>query len=329
MTKNRFWKFDGAPKIRPVQSRVLPASSSKEHSMNFKLSLAFGASIALLCGAAAAQESPTLRKIKETGTVQIGSRDTQIPFSYKTGAESAPIGFTNEICLKVVDAIKAKLGLSKIEVRYTLLNSTNRIPLVQNGTVDLDCATTTNTVQRQQQVDFAPSHFVTNITAAVKKNSGINSIADLQGKTVATVAGSTSMQLLRGFRKTENIEVQEIAGKDTADAFLLLASDRAAAYVLDDVQLAGLIANQPNAADYKLLKDVLRQEPYGIMMRKDDPEFKAIVDQAVTEMMKSGAIDKLYAKWFMSPIPPRNVNLNFPMSDAVREAYKNPNNKGV
>jgi glutamate/aspartate transport system substrate-binding protein len=261
--------------------------------------------------------------------VQIGSRDTQIPFSYKTGAESAPIGFTNEICLKVVDAIKAKLGLQKIEVRYTLLNSTNRIPLVQNGTVDLDCATTTNTVQRQQQVDFAPSHFVTNITAAVKKNSGINSIADLQGKTVATVAGSTSMQLLRGFRKTENIEVQEIAGKDTADAFLLLASDRAVAYVLDDVQLAGLIANQPNASDYKLLKDVLRQEPYGIMMRKDDPQFKAIVDQAVTEMMKSGAIDKLYAKWFMTPIPPRNVNLNFPMSDAVREAYKNPNNKGV
>jgi len=214
-------------------------------------------------------------------------------------------------------------------VRYTLLNSTNRIPLVQNGTVDLDCATTTNTVQRQQQVDFAPSHFVTNITAAVKKNSGINSIADLQGKTVATVAGSTSMQLLRGFRKTENIEVQEIAGKDTADAFLLLASDRAVAYVLDDVQLAGLIANQPNASDYKLLKDVLRQEPYGIMMRKEDPEFKAVVDQAVTEMMKSGAIDKLYAKWFMAPIPPRNVNLNFPMSDAVREAYKNPNNKGV
>ena len=292
------------------------------------LALAAGA-LSLLCGTAAAQESPTLRKIRDSGSVQIGYRDTQIPFSYKTSGDSAPIGFTNEICLKVVDAIKAKLGLSKLEVRYTLLNSTNRIPLVQNGTVDLDCATTTNTVQRQQQVDFAPSHFVTNITAAVKKNSGIQAIADLQGKTVATVAGSTSMQLLRGFRKTENLEVQEIAGKDTADAFLLLASDRAAAYVLDDVQLAGLIANQPNAGDYRLLKDVLRQEPYGIMMRKDDPEFKAIVDQTVVAMMKSGEIDKLYAKWFMSPIPPRNVNLNFPMSDAVREAYKNPNNKGV
>jgi glutamate/aspartate transport system substrate-binding protein len=297
--------------------------------MNLKLSLALAAGAALLCGAAAAQESPTLRKIKESGVVQIGSRDTQLPFSYKAGSESAPMGFTNDICLQVVEAIKAKLGLPKIEVRYTMLTSTNRIPLVQNGTVDLDCATTTNTVQRQQQVDFAPSHFVTNITAVVKKSSGIDAIADLQGKTVATVAGSTSMQLLRGFRKTENIEVQEIAGKDTADGFLLLSSDRAVAYVLDDVQLAGLVANQPNPADYKLLKDVLRQEPYGIMMRKGDPEFKAIVDQTVTGMMKSGAIEKLYAKWFMSPIPPRNVNLNFPMSDAVREAYRNPNNKGV
>jgi ABC-type amino acid transport substrate-binding protein len=289
---------------------------------------ALGIALVVACGVAAAQDSGTLSKIKDSGTIQIGSRDTQIPFSYKTSADAAPIGFTNEICLKIVEAVKAKLNLPKLDVRYTLLNSTNRIPLLQNGTVDLDCATTTNTTQRQQQVDFAPSHFVTNITAAVKKNSGINSFADLQGKTVATVAGSTSIQLLRGARKN-GIDVQEIAGKDTADAFLLLASDRAAAYVLDDVQLAGLIANQPNAGDYKLLKESLRQEPYGIMLRKDDPEFKAIVDQTVAGLMKSGEIDKLYARWFTQPIPPRNVSLDFPMSDAVRETYKNPNNKGV
>ena len=281
---------------------------------------ALGIALVVACGVAAAQDSGTLRKIKDSGTIQIGSRDTQIPFSYKTSADAAPIGFTNEICLKIVEAVKAKLNLPKLDVRYTLLNSTNRIPLLQNGTVDLDCATTTNTTQRQQQVDFAPSHFVTNITAAVKKNSGINSFADLQGKTVATVAGSTSIQLLRGARKN-GIDVQEIAGKDTADAFLLLASDRAAAYVLDDVQLAGLIANQPNAGDYKLLKESLRQEPYGIMLRKDDPEFKAIVDQTVAGLMKSGEIDKLYARWFTQPIPPRNVSLDFPMSDAVRETY--------
>ncbi|GAC1354712.1 MAG: amino acid ABC transporter substrate-binding protein [Variovorax sp.] len=297
--------------------------------MDFKLPLALGLAVAFVCGAANAQDNDTLRKIKESGTVQIGARDSQIPFSYKLSADSAPIGFTNDICLKIVDAIKARLGLAKLEVRYTILNSTNRIPLLQNGTVDLDCATTTNTTVRQQQVDFAPSHFVTNITAAVKKSSGINSLADLNGKTVSTVSGSTSIQLLRGFRKSGNIDVQEIAGKDTADGFLLLATDRAAAYVLDDVQLAGMIASSTSPADYKILKDVLRQEPYGIMLRKDDPQFKALVDETVTGLMKSGAIDQLYAKWFSSPIPPKNVNLNFPMSDAVRETYRNPNNKGV
>lgn len=292
--------------------------------------LFLGLAIAALCSTAAAQDAGTLRKIKDSGTIQIGARDSQIPFSYKLSADSAPIGFTNDICLKIVDAVKAKLGLPKIEVRYTMLNSTNRIPLLQNGTVDLDCATTTNTTQRQQQVDFAPSHFVTNITAAVKKSSGINALPDLNGKNVATVSGSTSIQLLRGARKNGTIEVNEIAGKDTSDGFLLLSTGRADAYVLDDVQLAGMIASAPNPGDYKILtKESLRQEPYGIMLRKDDPEFKALVDETVTGLMKSGAIEQLYAKWFLSPIPPRNANLNFPMTDAVREIYKNPNNKGV
>ncbi|RIX72862.1 amino acid ABC transporter substrate-binding protein [Acidovorax cavernicola] len=300
------------------------------HFARRPLFLGLGLAIAALCGTAAAQDAGTLRKIKDSGTIQIGARDSQIPFSYKLSADSAPIGFTNDICLKIVDAVKAKLGLPKIEVRYTMLNSTNRIPLLQNGTVDLDCATTTNTMQRQQQVDFAPSHFVTNITAAVKKSSGINALPDLNGKNVATVSGSTSIQLLRGARKSGTIEVNEIAGKDTSDGFLLLSTGRADAYVLDDVQLAGMIASAPNPGDYKILtKESLRQEPYGIMLRKDDPEFKALVDETVTGLMKSGAIEQLYAKWFLSPIPPRNANLNFPMTDAVREIYKNPNNKGV
>jgi ABC-type amino acid transport substrate-binding protein len=294
-----------------------------------KLPLALGLTLAFACGAASAQEGGTLQKIKDSGIIQIGGRDSQIPFSYKLGSDSASIGFTNDICLKIVDAVKAKLGLARIEVRYTMLNSANRIALLQNGTVDLDCATTTNTTQRQQQVDFAPSHFVTNITAAVRKNSGINTFADLNGKNVATVTGSTSIQLLRGARKSGAIEVNEIAGKDTSDGFLLLSSGRADAYVLDDVQLAGMIASAPNPGDYKILKESLRQEPYGIMLRKDDPQFKALVDETVTSLMKSGAIEQLYTKWFMSPIPPKNANLNFPMSDAVREIYKNPNNKGV
>lgn len=298
--------------------------------MDFKkLPLALGLALVFASGAAVAQYSGTLQKIKDSGTIQIGARDSQIPFSYKLGADGDPIGFTNDICLKIVDAVKAKLGLAKIEVRYTMLNSTNRIPLLQNGTVDLDCATTTNTTQRQQQVDFAPSHFVANITAAVRKNSGIDTFADLNGKNVATVSGSTSIQLLRVARKSGTIEVNEIPGKDTSDGFLRLSNGRADAYVLDDVQLAGMIASSTNPGEYKILKESLRQEPYGIMLRKDDPQFKALVDETVTGLMKSGAIEQLYTKWFLSPIPPRNANLNFPMTDAVREIYKNPNNKGV
>ena len=298
--------------------------------MNFKKRpLVFGLALALCCGAASAQSGGTLQKIKESGTIQIGARESQIPFSYKLSADAAPIGFTTDICLKIVDAVKAKLGMPKVEVQYVMLNSTNRIPLLQNGTVDLDCATTTNSTQRQQQVDFAPSHFVTNITAAVKKASGINTLADLNGKNVATVAGSTSIQLLRGARKSGSIEANELPGKDTSDGFLLLSTGRADAYVLDDVQLAGMIANAPNPGDYKILKESLRQEPYGIMLRKDDPQFKALVDETVTGLMKSGAIEQLYTKWFLSPIPPKNANLNFPMTDGVREIYKNPNNKGV
>lgn len=298
--------------------------------MDFKkLPLALGLALVFASSAAVAQYSGTLQKIKDSGTIQIGARDSQIPFSYKLGADGDPIGFTNDICLKIVDAVKARLGLAKIDVRYTMLNSTNRIPLLQNGTVDLDCATTTNTTQRQQQVDFAPSHFVANITAAVRKNSGIDTFADLNGKNVATVSGSTSIQLLRVARKSGTIEVNEIPGKDTSDGFLRLSNGRADAYVLDDVQLAGMIASSTNPGEYKILKESLRQEPYGIMLRKDDPQFKALVDETVTGLMKSGAIEQLYTKWFLSPIPPRNANLNFPMTDAVREIYKNPNNKGV
>nr|WP_315426559.1 transporter substrate-binding domain-containing protein [uncultured Albidiferax sp.] len=297
--------------------------------MPIRLSRILGLGAVFLCSAALAQ-SDTLSKIKQTGVIKIGSRDSQVPFSYQPTGSGDPTGYTNDICLKIVDAVKAKLGLASLEVRYTTLTSTNRIPLLVNGTVDLDCATTTNTVQRQQQVGFAPSHFMTNITAAVKAKSGINSIAELGGKTVATVSGSTAIQLLRSYRKSENVDVQELSGKDTADAFLLLASDRTQAYILDDVQLAGLIATSPKPGDYKILsKESLRQEPYGIMYRKDDPEFKELVDKTVTELMKSGAIEQIYAKWFTKPIPPNNVNLNFPMSDAVRELYKNPNNKGV
>ena len=297
-------------------------------TMKLRIPTLVGFAAALLCASAMAQSNDTLAKIKSSGVVQIGGRESQIPFSYKPNGGGDPVGFTNDICMKVVEAIKARLGMPAIEVRYTMLTSTNRIPLLNNGTVDLDCATTTNTVDRQKQVAFAPSHFVTAITAAVKKSSGINSFADLNGKTVSAVSGSTAIQLLRAQRKS--LDVKEIYAKDTADGFLMMSSDRAVAYVLDDVQLAGFIATAPNPGDFKILTgEALRQEPYGIMYRKDDPQFKEVVDKAVTDLMKSGAIEQIYARWFMKPIPPTNANLNFPMTEAVKEIYRNPNSNGV
>ena len=231
--------------------------------------------------------------------------------------------------MKVVEAVKTKLGMPNLKVQYTMVTPSNRIPLVQNGTVDLECSTTTNTTARGQQVEFAPTHFVGSIAAAVKKTSGINSMAQLDGKTVATVTGSTSIQLLRAYRRNEKVEIAELSGKDISETFLMLSTDRAVAMILEDVQLAGLIAQVRTPGDYKILDERLRDEPYGFMYRKDDPQFKAVVDDALTTVMKSGEIHELYAKWFTRPVPPANVNLNFPMSAAVREAYKNPNNRGI
>jgi len=280
-------------------------------------------------GTVHAQSSNTLQKIKETGVINLGGRDASFPFSYKVNADSNPIGFSADLCMKVVDAVRAKLGMPDLKVQYTIVTPSNRIPLVQNGTVDLECSTTTNTTARAQQVEFAPTHFIGSIAAATKKNSGIGGIAQLEGKTVATVTGSTSIQLLRAYRKSENVQLTEVSGKDTSETFLLLSTDRAAAMILEDVQLAGLIARAERPGDYRILDERLRDEPYGFMFRKDDPQFKALVDETLAKVMKNGEIQELYAKWFTRPVPPAGVNLNFPMSNAVREIYRNPNNRGI
>jgi ABC-type amino acid transport substrate-binding protein len=276
-----------------------------------------------------AQPKDTLQKIKESGVISLGGRDASFPFSYKLGSDGNPIGFSADLCMKVVEAVKARLSMPNLKVQYTIVTPANRIPLVQNGTVDLECSTTTNTTARAQQVEFAPTHFVGSVAAAVKRSSAIESMAQLDGKTVATVTGSTSIQLLRAFRRNESVQFAELSGKDTSDTFLLLSSDRAVAMILEDVQLAGLIARTDRPGDYRILGERLRDEPYGFMYRKDDPQFKALVDETLTKVLKSGEINELYAKWFQRPVPPANVNLNFPMSEAVREAYRNPNNKGI
>ena len=271
----------------------------------------------------------TLKKAKDTGAFTIGYRESSIPFSYLDDKQQ-PIGYAMDLCMKVFEAVKAELKMPNLKLNLQPVTSSNRIPLLQNGTIDLECGSTTNSVDRQKQVSFGPTYFVINVTAAVKKKSGIKSLADLNGKTISTTAGTTSVTLLRQYDRTKNADIKSIDAKDHAESFLLLTQDRTSAFIMDDILLAGLIANSSNPGDYMILSnESLRTEPYSMMLRKDDPQFKALVDKTVGGVMKSGEIEKLYAKWFMSPIPPKNVNMNFPETAAIKAAFANPNDKGV
>jgi glutamate/aspartate transport system substrate-binding protein len=271
----------------------------------------------------------TLKKAKDTGSFTIGYRESSIPFSYLDDKQQ-PIGYAMDLCMKVFDAVKADIKMPNLKLNLQPVTSSNRIPLLQNGTIDMECGSTTNSVERQKQVAFGPTYFVINVTAAVKKSSGINSLADLNGKTISTTAGTTSVPLLRQYEKTKNADIKSIDAKDHAESFLLMSQGRTSAFIMDDILLAGLIANAPNPSEFKILSnESLRTEPYSMMLRKDDPQFKALVDKTVGEIMKSGEINKLYAKWFTSPIPPKGVNLNFPETAAIKAAFANPNDKGV
>jgi glutamate/aspartate transport system substrate-binding protein len=284
---------------------------------------------ALIATPALAQQlEGTLKKIKDTGTITVGHRESSIPFSYLDDKQQ-PVGYAMELCGKVVEAVKAELKMPALKVAYQPVTSANRIPLLQNGTIDLECGSTTNSVERQKQVSFGPTYFVINVSAAVKKASGVKQFADLNGKTIVSTSGTTSIPLLRAYEKAKHIDFKELQAKDHAESMQLLATDRAQAFIMDDILLAGQIANQANPGDYVILGESLRTEPYGMMLRKDDPQFKALVDKTVAAVYKSGEINQLYAKWFNSPIPPRGINLNFPMTPALKEALANPNDKGV
>ena len=265
----------------------------------------------------------TLKKAKETGSITMGIRESSYPLSYLDDKQQ-PIGYHIDICNKIVDAVKAQTKTPALKVQNQPVTSQNRIPLVSNNTVDLECGSTTNNETRQKQVSFVVTTFVTNVRMVVKKASGITSIAQLEGKPVATTSGTTSVQLIRANKKGQGINFKDVYGKDHSDSFLLLESDRAVAFVMDDNLLAGLIASSKNPKEYAIVGEVLSVEPIAIMIRKDDPQFKKLADDTVKGMMKSGEIDKLYAKWFMSPIPPKNVNMNFPMSEKLKELIKTP-----
>ncbi|MDP1672238.1 MAG: amino acid ABC transporter substrate-binding protein [Burkholderiales bacterium] len=287
------------------------------------------AAASLLAAPLHAQElTGTLKKIKDTGVVKIGHRDASIPFSYLDDKQR-PIGYGVDICMKIVDRIKAELKMPKLRVEFVPVTSQTRIPVLTGGNIDMECGSTTNSVERQKQVDFAPTYFVTGTKIIVKKGSGIKGYDDLKGKNVVFTQGTTNERAIKAYNDEKKLGINFIPSKDHAESFLSVETGRAVAFPMDDILLYGLKASARNPDDYEVIGEFLSDDPYAIMMRRDDPAFKKVVDSAVTALYKSGEINKIYTKWFQSKIPPKGINLNFPMSEGLKEAIKNPNNTGV
>lgn len=278
----------------------------------------------LLAAVNAGATSPTMDKIKSTGAITMGVRESSIPMSYTTG-DSRFDGYHVEICRMILTDIKDKLGMSTLRINYQPVTSQNRVPLVQNGTVDIECGTTTNNASRAKDVGFANTLYVEEVRIAVKANSGITSISQLAGKKVATTTGTTSVQLLRKHEKANGVSFDEVYGKDHADSFLLLESGRADAFVMDGSILAGNIANAKNPKDFKIVGEVLSTEPIAIMVPKNDPEFKVAVNAAIAKIVANGNMPKLWKKWFLSPIPPKNIVVGLELSPATKNAWAHPN----
>ena len=274
---------------------------------------------------ASAQAVDTLAKIKASGVITMGVRESSGALSYTLG-EGKYTGYHVEICQRVIANLEKAVG-KKLETKYQPVTSQNRIPLVQNGTVDIECGSTTNNATRQKDVAFLPTTFVEEVRIAVKANSGINTIGELNGKNVATTTGTTSVQTLRKNERATGVDFKEIFGKDHSDSFLLLESGRADAFVMDGAILAGNIATAKNPADFKIVGEVLSVEPIAIMVRKDDAAFKKVGDDTIKEMAKSGELAKLWDKWFMQPIPPKNTKVGYAVSESTKAAWATPNEK--
>jgi glutamate/aspartate transport system substrate-binding protein len=276
--------------------------------------------------ASAQSPSPMLQKIKDAGTITIGHRDSSVPFSYLDESQK-PIGFSLELCNLVVAKIKARLGQPDLKVAYQAVNSSNRIPLVKNGTVDIECGSTANTIARQQEVAYSVIFYAPQFKWISLKSSGLKTTEDLKGKTVAVTQGTNTAQFVAKLNAEKALGMKVLQGKDHAESFLLVETGRASAFMEDDILLAGLKATAGSPDNFAFLTDAFPSDPYGVMMSKGDSEFKRLVDDALTEAMKSGLYDKLYTKWFESPIPPKNINLNFPQSDKLKELIKVPTDK--
>jgi glutamate/aspartate transport system substrate-binding protein len=292
------------------------------------LALPVAAAFALVAAQpAAAQGSDTLKKIKDSSSITLGHRDTSIPFSYYDDKQQV-VGYAMDICLRIVDAVKAELKLQKLDVKLNPVTSATRIPLMANGTIDLECGSTTNNLERQKQVAFTITHFVTANRYVAKKASKIGKLADLKGKTVVSTAGTTNIKWLTEENQKQNLGMNIIAAKDHAESFLMVDTGRAAAFFMDDILLYSLVATARSPGDWVIGTEAYTIEPYGIMMRREDPAFKKVVDGAVTQLYKSGQINPIYEKWFQKPVPPKGINLNVPMSPQFKKVIANPTDSG-
>jgi glutamate/aspartate transport system substrate-binding protein len=278
-----------------------------------------------VCGTASAQD--TLKKIKDTGTITLGHRDSSIPFSYYDDKQQV-VGYAMDICYKVVDAIKAELKMPKIDIKLNPVTSATRIPLMANGTIDLECGSTTNNLERQKQVWFATTHFVTANRFVSRKSSNLKTVSDLKGKTVVSTSGTTNIKNANEINVEKKLGMNIIAAKEHAESFLTVETGRAVAFFMDDILLYSLVANSKNPSEWVISADALTVEPYGIMMRKDDAAFKKVVNGAINNLYKSGEINKIYDKWFLKPVPPKGINLNVPMSAPFKKIVAKPTDSG-
>src|SRR3954467_2707705 len=267
-------------------------------------------------GTAAAQEG-TLKKIKDSGSITIGHRDASIPFSYYDDKQQV-VGYAVDLCLRIVDAVKKEVGNPNLKVNYQLVTSANRIPLMANGTIDLECGSTTNNLARQEQVWFTITHFVTANRWVAKKSANIKSLADLKGKTIVSTAGTTNIKQITEINGQQNLGMNIISANGHPEAFQMVETGRAAAFVMDDILLYSLAAQSRNPQEWEISKEFLSLEPYGAMLRKDDPAFQKVADDATAELYKSGRINPIYEKWFLKAIPPKGITLNVPMSEPLK-----------
>jgi glutamate/aspartate transport system substrate-binding protein len=291
----------------------------------------FIALLACLVGGAAVAVSAeelegTLNKIKESGTITIGHRDSSVPLSYLDD-KLQPVGFSIDLCRHVVEAVKAKLAMPNLNVAYNPVTSATRIPLVANGTVDVECGSTANMTARQKQVGFSYTFFVPQFKWIVRANSGINAADDLRGKSVAVTAGTNTAIFVNKLNSEGKLGMNIMQGKDHAESFLLVETGRASAWMEDDVLIAGFRANARNPVDFKLLDKAYPSDPYALMLRRDDRQFKALIDEMLAQLMRSGEFERLYVRWFEQPIPPRGINIQLPMSEALKQAVEHPNDR--